>query len=227
VPIPKQRSAPGPEAAEAQAEPDLRGPRPAPPRPRRGTVQRRTRETEVTVALDLDGSGRAQVETGLPFFDHMLESLAKHSLIDLKVIARGDLEVDGHHTVEDVGLCIGRALVDAIGDRAGMVRFGSATIPFDEALLRCAVDLSGRPALVYKVAAPAGRIGSFDVELAEVFFGAVANEGRMNLHLILEYGSNRHHIIEGCFKAFARALEHAVLIDPRRSDVASTKGRLD
>jgi imidazoleglycerol-phosphate dehydratase len=190
-------------------------------------VQRRTRETEVTVALDLDGTGRAQIETGVPFFDHMLESLAKHSLIDLKVIARGDLEVDPHHTVEDVGLCIGRALVDAVGDRRGMIRYGAATIPFDEALIRCAIDMSGRPAFVYRVQIPPGRIGSFDVELAEVFFGAVANEGRMNLHLIQEYGTNRHHLIEGCFKAFARSLERAVILDPRRNDVPSTKGRLD
>jgi imidazoleglycerol-phosphate dehydratase len=214
----------GGEDPEVRTEP----PPPPGPRPRRGTVQRRTRETEVSVALDLDGSGRCQVETGIPFFDHMLESLAKHSLIDLKVIARGDTEVDPHHTVEDVGLCIGRALVDAVGDRAGLVRYGAATIPFDEALIRCAVDLSGRPAFVYRVVIPAGRVGSFDVELAEVFFGALAAEGRMNLHLILEYGQNRHHIIEGCFKAFARALERAVLIDPRRNlDVPSTKGRLD
>ena len=180
--------------AEKRARPDVR------------TIRRHTKETEVNVALDLDGSGRAQVDTGVPFFDHMLEALAKHSLIDLQVLARGDLEVDPHHTVEDVGLCIGRALVDAVGDRSGMVRYGEATLPFDETLVRCYVDLCGRPAFVYRVEIPAGRVGSFDAELSEVFFGAVASEGRMNLHLILEYGTNRHHIIEGCFKSLARAL---------------------
>jgi imidazoleglycerol-phosphate dehydratase len=200
-----------------------------PPRaPRRGTVHRRTKETDVVVALELDGTGRSQIETGIPFLDHMLEALARHSLIDLKVVARGDVEVDPHHTVEDVGLCIGRALVDAMGDRAGMSRYGEATIPFDETLVRCAVDFSGRPAFIYKVAIAPGRVGTFDVELAEVFFNAITNEARMNLHLVLEYGSNRHHIVEACFKALARAMLKAVEIDPRRNfQVASTKGRLD
>lgn len=196
--------------------------------PRRGTVHRRTKETDVVVALELDGSGRAQIETGIPFLDHMLEALAKHSLIDLKVIARGDLEIDGHHTVEDVGLCIGRALLDAMGDRAGMSRFGEATIPFDDTLVRCAIDFSGRASFIYRVEIPPGRIGTFDAELAEVFFGAITNEARMNLHLILDYGKNRHHIIEACFKALARSIAMAVEIDPRRSfQVASTKGSLD
>lgn len=195
---------------------------------RRASVQRRTRETDVSVVLDLDGRGRSEIDTRLPFFDHMLQALAKHSLIDLSVHARGDIEVDPHHTVEDVGLCIGRALVDAIGDRAGMVRYGEATLPFDEALVRCYVDLCGRPAFVYRVDIVPGRVGTFDAELGEVFFGAVANEGRMNLHLIAEYGTNRHHLLEGCFKSFARALEQALQIDPRREmDVPSTKGKLD
>lgn len=213
VPIRKPTAGSGPERA---------------PKPRRATVQRRTRETDITLALDLDGTGRAQVETPLPFFGHMLESLAKHSLIDLRIDARGDVEVDPHHTVEDVGICFGRALHEAIGDRIGMMRYGEATLPFDEALVRCFVDLGGRPSFVWKVAIPPGRIGTFDVELAEVFFSAVAAEGRMNLHLILEYGHNRHHIVEGCFKSLARALERAVMIDPRREgELASTKGALD
>jgi imidazoleglycerol-phosphate dehydratase len=196
--------------------------------PRRGTVHRRTKETDVLVALELDGRGRSQVETGLRYFDHMLDALARHSLIDLKVVAHGDIEVDPHHTVEDVGLCIGRAMIDAMGDRAGMERYGDATIPFDEALIRCAIDFCGRPELVYRVQIPPGRIGTFDVELAEVFFKALANEARMNLHLVLEYGSNRHHIVEGCFKALARAMKSALAIDPRRAfEVASTKGSLD
>lgn len=158
----------------------------------------------------------------------MLEALAKHSLIDLRIEARGDVEVDPHHLVEDVGLCMGRALVEAIGDRLGMRRYGEASLPFDEALVRCHLDLGGRAAFVYKVDIIPGRIGSFDVELCEVFFQAVAHEGRMNLHLVSEYGTNRHHLVEGCFKSFARALEVAVQIDPRRAhDVASTKGVLD
>lgn len=200
---------------------------PSSPRIRRATVQRRTKETDISLALDLDGSGRAHVDTPLPFLSHMLDSLARHSLFDLRVSASGDVDVDPHHLVEDVGLCLGRALLQAIGDRLGMMRFGEATLPFDEALVRCYVDLGGRPAFVYKVEVAPGRIGTFDVELAEVFFSAVASEARMNLHLILEYGKNRHHIVEGCFKSFARALERAVLIDPRREgDLASTKGTL-
>lgn len=221
VPVRKVRPEHGPEV-----EPEAPH---APPNghPRRGTVHRRTKETDVYVAVDLDGAGRSQIETGVRFFDHMLDALARHALIDLKVIARGDVDVDPHHTVEDVGLCIGRAMLDAMGDRAGMVRYGDATIPFDEALIRCAVDFSGRPAFVYRVAIPDGRIGSFDVELAEVFFGALTNEARMNLHLVLEYGTNRHHIVEGCFKALARAMYAALAIDPRRNfEIPSTKGSL-
>jgi imidazoleglycerol-phosphate dehydratase len=213
--------------AEPEPEPMRSEP---PPRatPRRGTVHRRTKETDVVVALELDGTGRSQIETGIPFLDHMLDSLARHSLIDLKVVARGDVDVDPHHTVEDVGLCIGRALIDAMGDRAGMSRYGDASIPFDETLVRCAVDFSGRPAFIYKVTIAPGRIGTFDVELAEVFFNAISNEARMNLHLNLEYGSNRHHIVEGCFKALARAMLKAIEIDPRRNfQIASTKGSLD
>lgn len=236
LPVPVRRPARetrgerGHHAHTPHEEPPHAAPEPDPVRraPRRGTVHRRTKETDVVVALELDGSGRSQIETGIPFLDHMLDALARHSLIDLKVIARGDLEVDPHHTVEDVGLCIGRALLDAMGDRAGMSRYGDATIPFDETLVRCAVDFSGRPAFVYRVTIAPGRIGTFDVELAEVFFNALCNEARMNLHLVHEYGTNRHHIVEACFKALARATRQAVEIDPRRDfQVASTKGSLD
>lgn len=197
------------------------------PRVRRGAVERRTAETSVSVVVDLDGEGRARIDTQLPFLNHMLEALSKHSLVDLSVEGRGDVEVDPHHLVEDVGLCLGRALVEAVGDRIGMRRYGEATLPFDEALVRCHLDLGGRAAFVYKVPITPGRIGSFDVELCEVFFRAVAHEGRMNLHLVAEYGENRHHLVEGCFKSFARALERAVSLDPRRRDAASTKGAMD
>jgi imidazoleglycerol-phosphate dehydratase len=231
VPVRRSRAGAGPGTSEHThtREPEPEHVKTGEPRPpRRGTVQRRTKETDVVVALELDGTGRSQIETGLPYLDHMLDSLARHSLIDLKVIARGDLEVDPHHTVEDVGLCIGRALLDAMGDRAGISRFGDATIPFDETLVRCAVDFCGRPAFVYRVTIPPGRVGAFDAELAEVFFNALCNEARMNLHLVLEYGQNRHHIIEACFKALARAIGRAVEIDPRRNfQVPSTKGSLD
>lgn len=207
VPIPK--------AAEAQA-------------PRRGSVSRTTKETEVRVMLDVDGTGHHDVDTGIPFFDHMLVTFAHHSMIDLQVFARGDVDVDPHHTVEDVGLCIGRALLDALGDRAGIYRYGEATRPFDEALVRCYVDFCGRPAFVYRVDVPAGRIGSFDVELAEVFFSALAAEAKMNLHLVLEYGKNRHHVVEGCFKTLAFAIRRATEVDARRAlSVPSTKGSLD
>src|SRR5262245_22231036 len=225
LPVPIRKTA---QAEEEPREPPPRTPKAEPPRKRRGTVHRRTKETDVRVALDLDGSGRFEIETGIPFFDHMLSALARHSLMDLKIVARGDVEVDPHHTVEDVGLCIGRAMLDAMGDKAGMSRFGDSAIAFDETLVRCAVDFSGRPYLVYRVPIKEGRIGTFDVELAEVFFGAITTEARMNLHLILEHGSNRHHIVEACFKALARATYRAVEIDPRRSfEVASTKGSLD
>lgn len=225
APIPKQLGPGGP-ADAPPVEPEVQ-PHVPPPR-RAARVERTTRETDVRVALDLDGTGRAEIDTPIPFFSHMLEALAKHSLVDLRVTARGDVEVDPHHTIEDVGICIGRALVEAIGDRRGMMRYGDATLPFDEALVRAAIDLGGRAAFVYQVAVVPGRIGSFDVELAEVFFRALAHEGRMNLHLKLEYGENRHHVVEGLVKTFARALERAITIDPRRTGLlASTKGLFD
>ena len=196
--------------------------------PRRATVSRTTKETDVRVLLDLDGNGVHEADTGLPFFDHMLSTFSHHSMFDLQVFARGDLAVDPHHTVEDVGLCLGRALQDALGDKSGIFRYGESTRPFDEALVRCHIDLCGRPSFVYKVEIPEGRIGTFDVELAQVFFSAFANEAKMNLHLIKEYGSNRHHIVEGCFKTLAFALRRATELDPRRAlMVPSTKGNLD
>ncbi|MBK8014875.1 MAG: imidazoleglycerol-phosphate dehydratase HisB [Deltaproteobacteria bacterium] len=201
---------------------------PAPQVPRRGVVHRITQETDVKVAIEVDGTGKHKIDTGIPFLNHMLVTLAHHSLMDIQVLARGDVEVDPHHTVEDIGLCLGRALLDALGDRQGIHRFGECARPFDEALVRCHIDFSGRPQFVYRVALAPGRIGSFDVELAEVFFSAFAAEARMNLHLVLEYGQNRHHIVEGCFKTLAAAIRRAVEVDPRRGqDVASTKGRLD
>lgn len=200
----------------------------APSGRRTARIERETKETKVRVAVDLDGTGQAEIRTRIPFFDHMLTALAKHGLIDLSVEAKGDLEVDPHHTVEDVGLCLGRALLEAVGDRAGIERYGEAAMPFDETLIRCALDLGGRPYLVYAVDITPGRIGDFDVELSEVFFQAFAAEARMNLHLTKERGSNRHHIVEGCFKATARALARALEHNPRRSGgVASTKGVLD
>jgi imidazoleglycerol-phosphate dehydratase len=196
--------------------------------PRRGSVSRTTKETDVRVLLDLDGNGTHEVDTGIPFFDHMLSTFSHHSLFDLQVFARGDVQVDPHHTVEDVGLCIGRALLDALGNKSGIYRYGESTRPFDEALVRCHLDLCGRPSFIYRVTVPSGRIGTFDVELAEVFFTALANEAKMNLHLILEYGSNRHHIVEGCFKTLAFALRRATEMDARRAlTVPSTKGNLD
>jgi imidazoleglycerol-phosphate dehydratase len=198
------------------------------PTPRRGTAQRKTKETDIRVAVDLDGQGLVQADTGVRFFDHMLETFAHHSLVDLKIVARGDIDVDPHHTVEDVGLCIGRAILDALGDRVGIFRYGESTRPFDEALISAYVDFCGRPSFVYRVDLLPGRIGTFDVELAEVFFSALAAEARMNLHLLLHYGKNRHHIVEGCFKTLAFAIRQAVQIDARRSKtVASTKGSLD
>jgi imidazoleglycerol-phosphate dehydratase len=194
---------------------------------RRGSVARTTKETDVRVMVDLDGAGQHEIDTGVPFFDHMLATLSHHSLIDLQILARGDVAVDPHHVVEDVGLCVGRAILDALGDRAGVYRYGESTRPFDEALVRCYVDFCGRPAFVYRVPVPEGRIGSFDVELAQVFFSAFAAEAKMNLHLILEYGANRHHIVEGCFKTLAFAVRRAVEIDPRRARaIPSTKGSL-
>lgn len=194
--------------------------------PRTATINRKTAETEIQLTLNLDGSGNAQIATGIGFFDHMLTLFAKHALVDLGVSATGDLAVDFHHTVEDVGICLGKALSEALGDKQGIVRYGSKTLPMEETLVTSALDLSGRIWLVYRVAFPTERIGQFDTELVETFWQAVAANSLMNLHLVLHYGTNGHHIAEALFKATARALREAVSIDPRQSGVPSSKGVL-
>ena len=193
---------------------------------RRARIERTTDETAVVVELDLDGTGATSISTGVPFFDHMLDALGRHALLDLTVKAEGDLEVDSHHTVEDVGICLGRALADALGDKAGIHRFGSAAVPLDEALVLAAVDISGRGSLTYEVDVPIELIGTFDTTLAREFLGAVASNAAITVHLHEVSGDNAHHIIEAAFKAFARALREAVEPDPRVTDVPSTKGVL-
>lgn len=193
---------------------------------RTAEVARQTKETDVRVALTLDGTGRAQVGTGVPFLDHMLELFARHGLFDLEVVCRGDLEIDDHHSVEDVAICLGEALRQALGDKAGIARYGSALVPMDEALCRAVIDLSGRFYLVYEVETKRQTIGNFSVELAEHFWRSFAEAARCNLHLDCLRGRNTHHILEGTFKATARALRQAVERDPRISGVLSTKGAL-
>lgn len=188
---------------------------------------RTTGETDVRLELNLDGEGHATVATGVGFLDHMLTLLARHSLFDLAIEAKGDLAVDDHHTVEDVGICLGQALAAAVGEKRGIRRYGAATIPMDETLVTCAVDLGGRAAVVWKVPIPAAKIGTFDSELAEEFWQAVARECRMNYHAHLHHGSNSHHIIEAVFKASARALRAAVELDERQAGIIpSSKGVL-
>jgi imidazoleglycerol-phosphate dehydratase len=193
---------------------------------RTARVRRETGETRIELSIDLDGTGRADVTTGVGFFDHMLTLLAKHSLIDLAVKADGDLHVDAHHTVEDVGICLGRALAQALGDKAGIRRYGHMTLPMDEALVTAAVDLSGRPFCAWGAEVPAETLGTFNAPLAEEFWRAVASAGAFNLHVLLHYGRNTHHVIEAVFKATARALRQAVEPDPRGLGVPSTKGVL-
>jgi imidazoleglycerol-phosphate dehydratase len=193
---------------------------------RKALVERKTRETDVLVEVDLDGSGKSSIATPLPFLSHMLDQIARHGSIDLTVRAQGDTEIDGHHTTEDVGMVLGAAVLQALGDRAGIRRYGSATLPMDEALVTAALDLSGRPFFVFRVPLPKAKIGEFDVELCEVFFEAFARTAQANLHLKLHEGSNLHHIVEISFKAFARALREAVELDPRATGIPSTKGSL-
>jgi imidazoleglycerol-phosphate dehydratase len=194
--------------------------------PRVAEIARTTRETDIRLTLDLDGQGRAEVATGIGFLDHMLELLVRHSLVDLTVACTGDLQVDGHHTTEDVGICLGQAIDRALSDRAGIRRYGHAVVPMDEALVTTAIDLGGRAYWVWNVAMPATRIGDFDSELVADFWQAVCSQGRMNLHVILHYGRNTHHIAEAIFKSAARALRDAIERDPRCSGVPSTKGTL-
>jgi len=193
---------------------------------RKATVKRVTKETHIEVEVDLDGTGHSSVDTPLPFLSHMVDQIARHGSIDLVVRARGDVDIDGHHTTEDLGIVLGTAVLQALGDRAGIRRYGSATLPMDEALATVAIDLSGRPFFVWRVALPKARIGTWDTELAEVFFEAFARSAQANLHVCLLQGENLHHITEVCFKAFARALRQAVELDPRTGGIPSTKGVL-
>jgi imidazoleglycerol-phosphate dehydratase len=194
--------------------------------PRTALIQRQTTETRIKLQLNLDGAGQATLTTGVGFFDHMLTLLARHSLMDLTIEAQGDLHVDAHHTVEDVGICFGKALVQALGDKQGIRRYGSATLPMDEVLVTSAIDLSGRPFCVWQAEVPHETLGTFNAPLAEEFWRAVASSGLLNLHVLCHYGRNTHHIVEAIFKATARALRQAVEIDPRVQGVPSTKGVL-
>ena len=194
---------------------------------RTATIQRKTAETEIELTLDLDGSGLGDIETGVGFFDHMLTLLAKHAVIDLTIRAQGDLEVDQHHTVEDVGICFGQALRQALSDKAGIRRYGHFTLPMEETLVTSAIDLSGRYFLVFQADFPTAKIGDFDSELVEDFWQAAAANALCNLHIIVHHGRNSHHISEAIFKATARALRMAVEPDPRVTGVPSTKGTLD
>ncbi|MEZ4226297.1 MAG: imidazoleglycerol-phosphate dehydratase HisB [Polyangiaceae bacterium] len=193
---------------------------------RQGSSSRQTRETQVSVRVDLDGSGAASIATPLPFLSHMLEQIARHGSFDLEVQASGDTEVDGHHTTEDIGIVLGTAFRQALGEAQGIRRYGSATLPMDETLVTVALDLSGRAFFVWRVALPKAKIGEFDTELAAVFFEAFARSAGVNLHVRLLEGDNLHHIVEACFKAFARALREGTEIDPRASGIPSTKGIL-
>ena len=193
---------------------------------RTATIRRETKETQIDLRLNLDGTGQADIATGVGFFDHMLTHLAKHGMFDLTVSAKGDLHIDAHHTVEDIGICFGKTLVQALGDKSGIRRYGSAVVPMDETLATGAVDLSGRPFLVWNAAVPNETLGTFHSSLAEEFWRAVSSTGLINLHVILHHGRNTHHIIEGIFKAVARALREAVESDPRAAGIPSTKGVL-
>ena len=193
--------------------------------PRKADIDRKTGETEISLAVDLDG-GDVDASTGVGFFDHMLETVGRHGRLGLRVSAKGDLETGAHHTVEDVGIALGLALDEALGDRAGIRRFGYAAIPMDEALGVCAVDVSGRPLCLFRSELPLTSIAGFETELTEEFFRAVANNARLTVHVRLLAGTNAHHMVEACFKAFARALRDAVSIDPDEPGVPSTKGTL-
>ena len=191
------------------------------------SIQRNTKETQIELSLDLDGEGKGDIRTGVGFFDHMLDLLARHSLIDLSVKATGDLQIDAHHTVEDVGIVLGQAIEKALGDKKGIYRYGWAIIPMDESQAQVAVDLSGRPALVFNVKFQHELIGTFPVELIEEFFKSLANSAKMNLHINVPYGANNHHVAEAIFKALAKSLRQAVSPDPRNKGIPSTKGSLN
>jgi imidazoleglycerol-phosphate dehydratase len=193
---------------------------------RYGREERTTKETSISVEVGLDGSGQTRIDTPIPFLSHMLDQIGRHGLIDLTVKATGDVEIDGHHTTEDVGIVLGRAVANALGDKAGITRYGWATLPMDEARATCTIDLSGRQYFVWEVPMPKAKIGDWDTELAEVFFEAFARGAACNLHVVLHAGTNLHHMTEICFKAFAKALRAAAAIDPRSTGVPSTKGSL-
>jgi imidazoleglycerol-phosphate dehydratase len=198
----------------------------SPSAPRHATVRRQTRETKIDITLKLDGGGVAAVNTGVPFLDHMLESFSRHGFFDLEVAAAGDLQIDDHHTVEDVGIVLGRAFREALGDRSGIRRFGEATVPLDEALCTAVVDISGRTYLAYHLPVEYERVGDFQTVLVHDFMKALADETGMNLHLRLSSGRNPHHIIEAAFKALARAMDMATTVEPRVRGALSTKGTL-
>jgi len=194
---------------------------------RKGAISRKTNETQIDVDVDLDGSGAAKIATGVGFFDHMLDQLARHSLVDMTISAHGDLHIDDHHTVEDVGIALGQALRQAIGDKRGVTRYADCLLPMDETLTRVAVDVSGRPFLVFRSSFPTAKIGTFDTELVREFFQAFAMNAGLTLHIETLYGLNSHHIAESCFKGVARALGAALAIDPRQAArIPSTKGAL-
>lgn len=193
---------------------------------RMAVVERITRETQIKLSVNIDGTGEAKICTSVPFLDHMLNLFARHGLLDLEIEATGDIDIDFHHTVEDIGIVLGEALKKALGDKAGIRRYGQATVPMDETLASVAVDLSGRPFLVYNVRLPKVKIGDFDVELAKEFFQALTNNLAANIHINVMYGDNVHHILEACFKALARAIDQATQHDPRITGVLSTKGKL-
>jgi len=194
--------------------------------PRAASVERSTKETQIRLDLELDGAGQAEISTGVGFFDHMLDLLARHARMNLNVSANGDLETGSHHTTEDVGIVLGQALDRALGDRSGIARYGDATVPMDEALGACAIDVSGRPYCSFEADLPATTIAGFETELTEEFFRAVANNAKLTIHLRALEGTNAHHKIEACFKAFARALREAVSIDDSEQGIPSTKGVL-
>ncbi len=195
---------------------------------RRASVERKTKETAISATVDIDGAGRSEISTGIGFFDHMLEQLSRHSLIDMTVKSKGDLHIDDHHTVEDTGIVIGQAIAQALGERRGIMRYASIDLAMDETLTRAAVDVSGRPYLVWQVAFSAPKIGSFDTELVKEFFQALSQHAGITLHVTNHYGANNHHIAETCFKAVARVLRSACEIDPRHADaIPSTKGTLN
>lgn len=193
---------------------------------RQHTIERNTKETQISLSLNIDGEGQADIQTPVPFLNHMLDATARHGHFDLTVNAAGDVEIDDHHTTEDVGICLGQAIQGALGDKRGIKRYGNAFVPMDETLAQVVIDLSNRPHLEFRAEFPSQKVGTFDTELVHEFFWKLALEARMNLHVIVHYGTNTHHIIEAIFKAFTKALDEATQIDPRVKGVPSTKGML-